>query len=71
MVPTAANGQPAFAAYLRGHDGVHRAHAVQVLTVPASGIAHVVSFNQPGLFPMFGLPQTLPPATAAAAGPRR
>jgi RNA polymerase sigma-70 factor (ECF subfamily) len=71
MVLTAANGQPAFAAYLRGHDGVHRAHAVQVLTVPASGIAHVVSFNQPGLFPMFGLPQTLPPATAAAAGPRR
>jgi RNA polymerase sigma-70 factor (ECF subfamily) len=70
MVPTAANGQPAFAAYLRGRDGVHRAHAVQVLTVSASGIAHVVSFNQPELFAMFGWPQTIPSATAPA-GPRR
>jgi RNA polymerase sigma-70 factor (ECF subfamily) len=71
MVPTAANGQPGFAAYLRGRDGVHRAHAVQVLTVPAASIARVVSFNQPELFAMFGLPQALPSATAAAAGPRR
>ena len=70
MVPTAANGQPAFAAYLRGHDGVHRAHAVQVLTVSASGIAHVVSFNQPELLATFGMAQTLPSATAAA-GQRR
>src|SRR5947207_1673985 len=60
MVPTAANGQPAFAAYLRGHDGVHRAHAVQVLTVSASGIARVVSFNQPELLATFGMAQTLP-----------
>ena len=68
MVPTAANGQPAFAAYLRGHDGVHRAHAVQVLTVPdAAGIARVVSFNQPELLALFGLPEALP---AAAARPR-
>jgi RNA polymerase sigma-70 factor, ECF subfamily len=70
MVPTAANGQPAFAAYLRGHDGVHRAHAVQVLTVSASGIAHVVSFNQPELLATFGMAQTLPSA-AGAAGQRR
>ncbi len=70
MVPTAANGQPAFAAYLRGHDGVHRAHAVQVLTVSGSGIAHIVSFNQPELFAIFGWPQALPSATAPA-GPRR
>jgi RNA polymerase sigma-70 factor, ECF subfamily len=70
MVPTAANGQPAFAAYLRGHDGVHRAHAVQVLTVSAPGIARVVSFNQPELLATFGMAQTLPSATAAA-GQRR
>jgi RNA polymerase sigma-70 factor (ECF subfamily) len=70
MVPTAANGQPAFAAYLRGHDGVHRAHAVQVLTVSASGIAHVVSFNQPELLATFGMAQTLP-STTGAAGQRR
>jgi RNA polymerase sigma-70 factor (ECF subfamily) len=70
MIPTAANGQPAFAAYLRGHDGVHRAHAVQVLTVSAPGIARVVSFNQPELLATFGMAQTLPSA-AAAAGQRR
>jgi RNA polymerase sigma-70 factor, ECF subfamily len=70
MVPAAANGQPAFAVYMREHDGVHRGHAVQVLTVAASGIAHVVSFNQPGLFATFGMPQTLPSA-AAPAGPRQ
>jgi RNA polymerase sigma-70 factor, ECF subfamily len=70
LVPTAANGQPAFAAYLRGHDGVHRAHAVQVLTVSAAGIAHVVSFNQPELLATFGMAQTLPSA-AGAAGQRR
>ena len=70
MVPTAANGQPAFAAYLRGHDGVHRAHAVQVLTVSAPGIARVVSFNQPELLAMFGMAQTLPSGTSAA-GQRR
>jgi RNA polymerase sigma-70 factor (ECF subfamily) len=68
MVPATANGQPAFAAYLRGHDGVHRAHAVQVLTVSATSIARVVSFNQPELFPLFGLPETLP-ATAARPHP--
>jgi RNA polymerase sigma-70 factor (ECF subfamily) len=65
MIPVAANGQPAFAGYLRGPDGVYRAHAVQVLTIGAAGISHVVSFNQPGLLAAFGLPPTL----SAAPGP--
>jgi RNA polymerase sigma-70 factor, ECF subfamily len=60
MVRVAANGQPGFAAYLRDRDGRYRAHAVQVLTVDATGIARVVSFNQPELFAMFGLPPVLP-----------
>jgi RNA polymerase sigma-70 factor (ECF subfamily) len=64
MIPAAANGQPALAAYLRGHDGVHHAHAVQVLTITASSVARIVSFNDPGLFAMFGLPQALPTAPA-------
>ena len=34
--------------------------AVQVLTVSGGAIAHVVSFNQPDLFRVFDLPQTLP-----------
>jgi RNA polymerase sigma-70 factor (ECF subfamily) len=66
MVPVAANGQPAFACYQLGPDGRHHGHAVQVLTVGGAGIAHVVSFNQPELFPVFGLPQVLPAATPAA-----
>jgi RNA polymerase sigma-70 factor (ECF subfamily) len=59
MVPTAANGQPAFAAYLSGPGGVHRAHAIQVLTPTRSGLARIVSFNDPGLFAMFGLQRTM------------
>jgi RNA polymerase sigma-70 factor, ECF subfamily len=72
MVPAAANGQPTLAAYLRGDDGRYRAHAVQVLTCTAAGIARVVSFMDPGLFAAFGLPQELP-ARQSAAGrrPRR
>jgi RNA polymerase sigma-70 factor (ECF subfamily) len=58
MVPTAANGQPAFAAYLRDQAGVYRAHAIQVLTPSGPGLARIVSFNDPRLFEMFGLPET-------------
>jgi hypothetical protein len=57
LVPTMANGQPAFAAYEREHDGVYRAHAALVLTVTASGIARIVIFLSPGLLGAFGLPQ--------------
>ncbi|MDA0632687.1 sigma-70 family RNA polymerase sigma factor [Nonomuraea sp. MCN248] len=59
MVRVTANRQPAVAAYRRGHDGVHRAHAVQVLTVTGTGISRIVSFNDPGLFAAFGLAATL------------
>jgi RNA polymerase sigma-70 factor (ECF subfamily) len=65
MIPTAANGQPAFAHYTRGRDGTHRAHALHVLTITASGIARTVMFMDPALFATFGLPQALP---AAAVG---
>jgi RNA polymerase sigma-70 factor (ECF subfamily) len=74
MIPTSANGQPAFAAYLRDHDGVHRAHAIQVLTLTGSRVARIVSFNDAGLVTTFGLPQALPaaalPGSAAAPGLR-
>jgi RNA polymerase sigma-70 factor (ECF subfamily) len=64
MIPTAANGQPAFAAYLRDHDGVYRAHSICVLTTAASRVARVTSFNDAGLFATFGLPQAAPAAAA-------
>jgi RNA polymerase sigma-70 factor (ECF subfamily) len=59
-VPVAANGQPAFAVYQRGDDGVYRAHAVQVLTCTQTGVARIVSFIEPRLFATFGLAQELP-----------
>lgn len=58
MVPTAANGQPAFAAYMRDQAGVYRAHAIQVLAPSGSGLARIVSFNDPRLFEVFGPPET-------------
>jgi RNA polymerase sigma-70 factor (ECF subfamily) len=60
MIPAAANGQPAFAAYMRENDGVHHAHAIMVLTLTPSGLSRVVSFNDPALFATFALPESLP-----------
>jgi RNA polymerase sigma-70 factor, ECF subfamily len=56
MVPIAANGQPAAAAYLRGDDGLHHAYGIAVLDVTATGIARIVVFGDPGLVTLFGLP---------------
>src|SRR5580692_4259944 len=66
MVPTAANGQPAAAAYRRsvdgadrrGADGTYRAYGIVVLTAATTGIARIVVFGDPGLFGRFGLPPT-------------
>jgi RNA polymerase sigma-70 factor (ECF subfamily) len=66
VILTAANGQPAAAVYKRDHDGVHRAHSVHVLTVAGSSIARVLAFQDPLLFPTFGLPLALPTVTAGA-----
>ena len=68
MIPTAANGQPAFAAYLRDSDGVYRAHSICVLTIAASRVTRVTSFIDPGLFAAFGLPQAAPAAAAPVPG---
>jgi RNA polymerase sigma-70 factor (ECF subfamily) len=56
MVPVAANGQSAAAAYLRGDDGLHHAYGIAVLDVTATGIARIVVFGEPGLVTLFGLP---------------
>ncbi len=74
MVATAANGQPAAAAYLRGADGAYRAYGIVVLTVTATSIAKIVVFGDPGLFPAFGLPPVHSdpgPAAAPSAPPAR
>ena len=59
-IRTSANGQPALAVYQRDHDGVHRAHVVQVLSCATDGVARIVAFRDPGLFAAFGLPPELP-----------
>jgi RNA polymerase sigma-70 factor, ECF subfamily len=56
MVPAMANGQPAFAVYQRERDGVYRADAITVPTLTTTGIASIVTFRNPGLFALFGLP---------------
>ena len=65
MLRIAANGQPAFAAYLRGGDGVHRAHAIQVLTSDGGSLTRIASFNDAGLFPIFSLPGVLAAAASS------
>jgi len=59
MTPTAANGQPAAAAYLRRPDGIHRAFGLAVLTATRTGIARIVVFGDPGLVARFGFPPVL------------
>ena len=67
LVPVTANGQPTFAVYQRDPYGVYRAHAVEVLTLTATGIARIVAFADPRLFASFGLPPVYP---AGAMTPR-
>jgi len=65
MISTAANGQPAAAAYHRAADGAYRAYGIVVLTATSAGIARIVVFGDPGLFARFGLPQIQPAAPLA------
>jgi RNA polymerase sigma-70 factor (ECF subfamily) len=71
MVPTSANGQPAFGLYMRGEDGVHRAFHLQTLTLVGDRVSHVAAFFDTGLFERFGLPETYgdSPGNAAASQP--
>jgi RNA polymerase sigma-70 factor (ECF subfamily) len=56
MLPTRANGQPAAAAYRRTEEGEYQAYGIAVLTVADDGIARIIVFGDPGLFPSFGFP---------------
>jgi RNA polymerase sigma-70 factor (ECF subfamily) len=57
LVPVMANGQPAFAVYQRDRDGAYRAYAITVPTVTVTGIGRIVTFLDPGLLGLFGLPR--------------
>ncbi len=60
MVPTRANGQPAFGLYMRCADGTFTPFHLQVLTLGADGVEHVGAFFGDSLFATFGLPASLP-----------
>jgi len=61
LVPTAANGQPAFAVYeFSAVDKRWNAHSIHVLTLENEMISKMTLFLEPGLFKDFGLPQFLP-----------
>jgi RNA polymerase sigma-70 factor (ECF subfamily) len=60
LVPTAANGQPAFAVYERDADGRFAAHSIQVLKLAQDAISTMTLFLEPGLLPAFGLQPVLP-----------
>jgi RNA polymerase sigma-70 factor (ECF subfamily) len=60
LVPTAANGQPAFAVYERSADGHWVANSIHVLTLEHGAIATLTLFVEPRLFEAFGLPINYP-----------
>jgi RNA polymerase sigma-70 factor (ECF subfamily) len=59
LVPTRANGQPAFGAYLRDSAGIRHATGLYVLTIAGAGICGMTRFEA-GVLPWFGLPRSLP-----------
>jgi RNA polymerase sigma-70 factor (TIGR02960 family) len=59
LVPTRANGQPAFGAYLRTSSGVRHGTGLLVLTLAGDRISSVTRFDT-SVLPWFGLPRSLP-----------
>jgi RNA polymerase sigma-70 factor (ECF subfamily) len=59
LVPTRANGQPAFGVYLEGPDGVRHATGLIVLTLARDRICAMTRFET-SVLPWFGLPRSLP-----------
>ncbi|GII79508.1 RNA polymerase sigma factor [Sphaerisporangium rufum] len=60
LIPTRANGQPAFGCYLRDpHTPFLRAHGVLVLTLAGGRIAAITRFVDNSLMRTFGFPRSL------------
>ena len=61
LIPTRANGQPAFGRYLRDpHAPLGHAHGLIVLTLAGDRISAITGFNDNSVLARFGLPRTLP-----------
>jgi RNA polymerase sigma-70 factor (ECF subfamily) len=59
LVPTRANGQPAFGVYLRTPGGVRHGVGLYVLTIGPDRIRAMTRFDN-SVLPWFGLPRSLP-----------
>jgi RNA polymerase sigma-70 factor (ECF subfamily) len=60
LVPTRANGQPAFGCYLSDrHTPIAHAYGLMVLTLRDDRVAGLAGFADTALFARFGLPRTL------------
>jgi RNA polymerase sigma-70 factor (TIGR02960 family) len=59
LVPTRANGQPAFGAYLRTPSGVRHGAGLFVLTLTGDRMCAFTRFDN-SVLPWFGLPRSLP-----------
>ena len=59
LVPTRANGQPAFGAYLRASTGIRHGTGLFVLTLAGNRICALTRFDN-SVLPWFGLPRSLP-----------
>ena len=59
LVPTRANGRPAFGNYRVSPDGGHRPFALQVIDITGDRISGLHNFLYPELFEEFGLPAQL------------
>ena len=59
LVPTRANGQPAFGTYVRGPDGIRHGTGLFVITLAGGQICAMTRFEN-SVLPWFGLPRSLP-----------
>jgi RNA polymerase sigma-70 factor, ECF subfamily len=69
MVPVAAGGQPAMAAYLRDGDGRYQLHTLQVFMVAGDLVRRAVVYADPAVFGLFGLEPVLSGSRPAAPLP--
>jgi RNA polymerase sigma-70 factor (ECF subfamily) len=61
LVPTRANGQPAFGCYLPDpQTAIARAYGIMVLTLVEDRVSAITWFGERSLFAHFGLPRALP-----------
>jgi hypothetical protein len=61
LIPTRANGQPAFGRYVPDeYAQIFHLHGIVVLTMEGDRISAITNFIDSGLLPHFGLPRTLP-----------